>query len=332
MSDIIEKFSIRLNKALNIRNMKPVELHEKTGISESLISKYLSDNAIARQDKISLIANALNVNPVWLMGYDIPMEKEDIKQKIKKHIENHLSNVSLSIEELKQYITFYKSALVQDKNKKLSIPQDFDKEYYSYVTSGIDEEIVYYCNLNWVEEKISNDESFFINDIFNDNNSKITRSMMIEILDNLNYKKIENNLLLNNKKYYPCPIYGQISAGQPNWAEECLEGYLPLDPELMGIVNPEEHYFLKINGESMNKVIQNGAFALIHKQDTIENGEIAVVLVNGDNATLKRFSKRGDIVVLTPESTDESFEQQIYTKDTRIQIIGKYVGKMEFNK
>lgn len=132
--------------------------------------------------------------------------------------------------------------------------------------------------------------------------------------------------------YYMCPVYGQISAGQPNWAEECIEGRLPIDPELMGIVNPEEHYFLRVNGESMNKVIKNGAFALIHKQDEVENGEIAVVLVNGDNATLKHFSKEGDIVVLTPESTDESIKQQIYTKDTPIKVIGKYVGKMEINK
>lgn len=131
--------------------------------------------------------------------------------------------------------------------------------------------------------------------------------------------------------YFMCPVYSQISAGQPNWAEECIEGRLPIDPELIGITNPEEHYFLRVNGESMNKIIKNGAFALIHKQDTVENGEIAVVLVNGDSATLKRFSKEGDIIVLTPESTDESIKQQIYTKDTPVKVIGKYVGKMELN-
>lgn len=70
-----ESFQKRLGKALNFRNMKPVELHEKTGISESLLSKYLSGNAIARQRKIALISEALNINPVWLMGYDVPMEE-----------------------------------------------------------------------------------------------------------------------------------------------------------------------------------------------------------------------------------------------------------------
>ena len=71
----IESFQNRLEKALKYRNMKPVELHEKTGISESLISKYLSGNAIARQRKITLISDVLRINPVWLMGYDVPIEE-----------------------------------------------------------------------------------------------------------------------------------------------------------------------------------------------------------------------------------------------------------------
>lgn len=148
-------------------------------------------------------------------------------------------------------------------------------------------------------------------------------------LAGLSNDKYNNNTSTN--QYYMCPVYGKISAGQPNWAEENIEGRLPIDINLMNIVNPEEHFFLRVNGESMNKVIKNGAFALIHKQDTVNNGEIAVVLVNGYNATLKRFSKEGDIIVLTPESTDESIKQQIYTKDTPIKVIGKYVGKMELN-
>ena len=129
-----------------------------------------------------------------------------------------------------------------------------------------------------------------------------------------------------------CPVYGQISAGQPNWAEECIEGRLPLDPDLMGIVNPEEHFFLRVNGESMNKVVRNGAFALIHKQDMVDDGEIAVVLVNGYDATLKKFTRQGDMIILEPQSNDDSFKTQVYDKNTPIKILGKYVGKMEINK
>ena len=149
--------------------------------------------------------------------------------------------------------------------------------------------------------------------------------------------KDEDNTVVNKKsknnfQYYMCPVYGQISAGQPNWAEENIEGTLPIDPELMGIVNPEEHFFLRVNGESMNNIIKDGAFALIHKQDVVNDGEIAVVLVNGYDATLKRFTKKGEVVVLEPDSSDKSFKTQIYDRTTPIKILGKYVGKMEINK
>lgn len=149
------------------------------------------------------------------------------------------------------------------------------------------------------------------------------------------YYSLKINEYINsniNTKYYMCPVYGQISAGTPNWVEECIEGRLPIDPELMGIVNPEEHFFLRVNGESMNKIIKNGAFALIHKQDMVEDGEIAVVLVNGYDATLKKFTRQGNMIILEPQSNDDSFKTQVYDKTTPIKILGKYVGKMEINK
>ncbi len=140
---------------------------------------------------------------------------------------------------------------------------------------------------------------------------------------------LSNSFNNSHPQFYMCPVYGQIPAGEPNWAEEYIEGRIPIDPELMNIANPEECYFLRVNGESMNKEIKNGAYALIRKTDWVENGEIAVVLVNGYDATLKKFTQNGDVVVLEPMSDDPSFQTQIYTKDTSIKVIGKYIGKME---
>lgn len=136
---------------------------------------------------------------------------------------------------------------------------------------------------------------------------------------------------VNNSSFFNCPVYGRISAGVPNWAEECLESYLPLDPNLMNINNPEECFFLRVNGESMNKLVRNGAYALIRKQDVVENGDIAVVLVDNYDATLKKFTKHGDVVVLEPMSNDPNFQTQIYDKNTDIKILGKYLGKFELN-
>ena len=73
---IVEDFSIRLRKAMNCRNMKQIDLSNKTGIDKSLISNYLSGNYKAKQDKLYELAKALNVNEAWLMGFDVSMERE----------------------------------------------------------------------------------------------------------------------------------------------------------------------------------------------------------------------------------------------------------------
>lgn len=74
-----EKCSTRLAKALAIRGMKQFELCEKTKIPKSAISQYLSGAFEPRQDRLYIISKALNVDPVWLMGFDVPMEKEKEK-------------------------------------------------------------------------------------------------------------------------------------------------------------------------------------------------------------------------------------------------------------
>lgn len=75
MNDLIDTFANRLTYALMIRNIKPIELAEITKIDKSKISSYMSGRYKAKTDGLKLIADALNVSPVWLMGYDVPMER-----------------------------------------------------------------------------------------------------------------------------------------------------------------------------------------------------------------------------------------------------------------
>lgn len=74
---IMEPCSVRIKKALAIRGLKQSELCEKTKIPKSAISEYISGAYEPKQDRVFLIAKALNVDPVWLMGFDVPMEIED---------------------------------------------------------------------------------------------------------------------------------------------------------------------------------------------------------------------------------------------------------------
>ena len=77
---IIEPSSVRIRKALSVRNMTQTELCAKARVSKSTLSEYLSGKYEPKQDKAYIIAKALDVNPAWLMGFDAPMEIADIQK------------------------------------------------------------------------------------------------------------------------------------------------------------------------------------------------------------------------------------------------------------
>lgn len=126
------------------------------------------------------------------------------------------------------------------------------------------------------------------------------------------------------------PVIGKIAAGQPILAQENIEGYLPVDPNVYGLASTEDLFYLLVAGQSMNMKVKNGDYALIHKQDYAEDGDIVVAIVNGDDeATLKRYKKLNDqFVLLEPMSTDPSIEAiTVDLKNTNFKIIGKAIGQ-----
>lgn len=64
----------RIKEALSLRDMMPIDLARKSGINKGSISKYLSGDVIPKQSAIGAMAEALQVSPSWLMGYDVPRE------------------------------------------------------------------------------------------------------------------------------------------------------------------------------------------------------------------------------------------------------------------
>lgn len=74
--------SARIREAMDLRGMRQVELVEKSGLSKSLVNQYVSGKIQnVRSDKIYILAKALSVDPVWLMGFDVPMEEPSIKDR-----------------------------------------------------------------------------------------------------------------------------------------------------------------------------------------------------------------------------------------------------------
>ena len=117
------------------------------------------------------------------------------------------------------------------------------------------------------------------------------------------------------------PLLGQIAAGVPIYAEENIEGYLWTDRN-----HGAEYFGLRVRGDSMNAArINDGDIVIVKKQDIVEDGEIAVVLVD-DCATIKRYHREGDMVILTPQSTNPVNQVQFYNlKEHSIQVLGRVV-------
>lgn len=94
----------RLRSALLIRGVKPIELSEKTGIPKSAISQYMSGYAKPKDDRIYLICRVLKIQEAWLLGYDVPMEKEieslTFEDKIDETSLNRAINKASNSEEL----------------------------------------------------------------------------------------------------------------------------------------------------------------------------------------------------------------------------------------
>lgn len=78
----MEEIKDRLKKALEVRQLMPAELAKKSGIDKGSISRYLKGDYLPKQNKIGAMAEALNVSPSWLMGYDVTMEGNLIQSEI----------------------------------------------------------------------------------------------------------------------------------------------------------------------------------------------------------------------------------------------------------
>lgn len=115
------------------------------------------------------------------------------------------------------------------------------------------------------------------------------------------------------------PIVGTIAAGTPVLAEENIEDYFVIDNR----VNAD--FGLKVKGDSMiNANIFDGDIVFIRQQPVLENGEIGAILLD-DEATLKRFSKTENGIILQAENPSMTDWPRIYT-DGNIRVLGKLVG------
>lgn len=117
------------------------------------------------------------------------------------------------------------------------------------------------------------------------------------------------------------PLIGTVAAGKPITAIENVDGYLTLDKS---IFKGEGLFALRIKGDSMNGMgILNGDIVVVRKKSTAEHGEVVVVIIDGD-ATLKRFIREGNRILLRAENP--VYSDIVLSSSSSIQIAGKLVG------
>ncbi|MFZ2102316.1 MAG: transcriptional repressor LexA [Oricola sp.] len=119
----------------------------------------------------------------------------------------------------------------------------------------------------------------------------------------------------------PIPVMGKIAAGVPISAIEYQTRTLALPPDMLG---SGEHFALEVEGDSMIEAgIFDGDMAIIKKGDTATIGDIVVALVDDEEATLKRFRRKGASIAL--EAANPAYETRIFGPD-RVRVQGRLVG------
>ena len=142
-----------------------------------------------------------------------------------------------------------------------------------------------------------------------------------DIFNSFTPSVIKGGLDKSNQKSSKISVLGSIAAGTPIEAIQQEVDKVSLPEELQ---NNGEFFGLKIKGDSMIEAgINNGDTVIIKKSSTADNGQIAVVLIDNQEATLKRIRKKGKTIAL--EAANKNYDTKIYAAN-RIKIQGRLIS------
>ena len=111
-------FQDRLKELMQINNLRQADIVKRTGLDKSTISYYLNGKREPAQDNIFIIAQAFNVDPAWLMGYDVPMQKKPVDEVLNSGIAIELMEIKNN-PDLMRIVQFVK-ALPPEQQKNVA--------------------------------------------------------------------------------------------------------------------------------------------------------------------------------------------------------------------
>nr|DAE21081.1 MAG TPA: LexA repressor [Siphoviridae sp. ctRCE13] len=299
------KFSQILNK-INSTYDSMTEFSEKSKVNRTYLSQYINQKLDSPPSPKVLLKIANNSNK--MTNYEELMLTCGYLEK-NMEIDEVLKNI------FNQYLPILKELKLDDELINTMYNMTFEAQKYGE-------------KFDKLASKLPIETQNKVYTISSEILSKTKEVMSSTISDiSLRVKYNLNSNLTN--KLFNIPVLGKIAAGQPLLAEEYLEGYLPVDPNIYGMTTPDDYFYLKVAGESMNLKVHNGDYALIHKQDYADDGDIIVAIVNGDDeATLKKYKIINEsTIALEPMSTLPMEPIYVNLKETNFKIIGKAIGQ-----
>lgn len=143
-------------------------------------------------------------------------------------------------------------------------------------------------------------------------------------IDLIKYEKKTNSLTpLSELNQTEIPVLGKVKAGYDYLANENVIGHVYLDFKPS---DPENYYALQIIGDSMEPLFSEGDIAIVHKQDDFESGNTCIILVNGDEATVKKVIKKENGIELI--AMNPYYPPRPFTRDEMNEIPVRVIGRV----
>lgn len=120
------------------------------------------------------------------------------------------------------------------------------------------------------------------------------------------------------------PILGRVQAGVPTTAVQDVMDYIDIPSQM---ATQGEHFALEVKGNSMTPDFQEGDIVIVRRQPSVDDGDIAVFSVEGDDATIKEFKRAKNGIILLPHNT-EDFSPMIYTEQDIVSLPVLVLGKV----
>lgn len=282
------------------------KMSEKIGITSSYISKLirLMYDSAPSPEVLKKIADNSNgiISYIELMnvcGYFNNLHKE-IKQISKLQTEFIVSK-----EEYLKKNEFTQSEIIELQNIATinSDTDKFEKELATYTLN------------------LDKSKQFIVLGILKELNSFIRNRF-------LPYDIILTN---SNKedKLFLIPILCKITAGQPILTDENVEGYLPTDPNIYHLTDPDNYFYLKVNDNSMNKIIAKNTYVLFKMQETANTEDIVLVCIDNKEPIIRKCMKIENNMAIFQTLSDEKSELEVILNNERsYKILGKMIAQI----